>query len=89
MSDVLLGQTIASHYRFDAHMGEGTFARVYRVHDTRRSVDLAAKVLRPEIAHDPHLVKRFRREGEVLSRLQHPNIVRYYDLIEADDLVFI
>ncbi len=89
MSDVLLGQTIASHYRFDAHMGEGTFARVYRVHDIRRSVDLAAKVLRPEIAHDPHLVRRFRREGEVLSRLQHPNIVRYYDLIEAEDLVFI
>ncbi|MBI5930882.1 MAG: serine/threonine-protein kinase [Chloroflexi bacterium] len=89
MSDELLGQTIASHYRFDAHMGEGTFARVYRVHDTRRSVDLAAKVLRPEIAHDPHLVKRFRREGEVLSRLQHPNIVRYYDLVEADGLVFI
>lgn len=89
MSDVLLGQTIASHYRFDAHMGEGTFARVYRVHDIRRSVDLAAKVLRPEIAHDPHLVRRFRREGEVLSRLQHPNIVRYYDLIEAEDFVFI
>lgn len=89
MTDELIGQTIASHYRFDAHMGEGTFARVYRVHDTRRSVDLAAKVLRPEIAHDPNLVKRFHRESQVLSRLQHPNIVRFYDLIEADGLVFI
>lgn len=85
----LTGRIIANRYSFDIRLGEGTFARVYRVHDTRRNVDLAAKVLRQDIALEPTILERFRREGEVLSRLQHPNIVRYYDLIENEDTVFI
>lgn len=85
----LTGRTIANRYSFDIRLGEGTFARVYRVHDTRRNVDLAAKVLRQDIALEPTVLERFRREGDVLSRLQHPNIVRYYDLIEEEDTVFI
>lgn len=85
----LAGHMINERYRFDAHLGEGSFSKVYRVHDMRRNVDLAAKVLKAEIAETPESLARFRREGEVLARLQHPNIVRYYDLVETDDLVFI
>jgi serine/threonine protein kinase len=88
MSD-LTGSTISDRYRFDIRLGEGTFAQVYRVHDIRRNVDLAAKVLRADVAHEPTFLERFRREGEVLARLQHPNIVRYYDLVETDMAVFI
>lgn len=85
----LTGSTIEDRYRFDICLGEGTFAQVYRVHDTRRNVDLAAKVLRADVAHDPTFLERFRREGLVLERLQHPNIVRYYDLVETPEAVFI
>ncbi len=85
----LAGYTIHERYRFDHHLGEGTFSKVYRVHDMRRNVDLAAKVLKADIADNPEFVERFRREGDVLSRLQHPHIVRYYDLIETDEAVFI
>lgn len=89
MAQDLTGQTLAERYRFDETIGEGTFAKVYRVHDLRRSVDLAAKVLRTDIAHEANFVERFRREADVLERLQHPNIVRYYDLVEAEFYVFI
>jgi serine/threonine protein kinase len=81
--------TLAGRYRFDELIGEGTFARVYRVHDLKRNVDLAAKVLRQDIAEDATLLERFRREAGFLERLQHPNIVRFYEIVEAEGVFFI
>lgn len=89
MARNLTNSTLGSRYRFEDLIGEGTFARVYRVHDLKRSVDLAAKVLREDIAHDPTFSERFRREAGVLGRLQHPHIVRYYETVETDGVVFI
>ena len=88
MSGDLLGQILADRYRFEVLLGEGTFARVYRVTDLHRRALLAAKVLRSEIAHDPTLIERFRREASVLERLQHPNIVRYYGFVNQQGYVF-
>jgi serine/threonine protein kinase len=85
----LIGKTLEGRYRFDALLGEGTFARVFRVYDLNRRVYLAAKVLRSDIAHEPAFLERFKREAVVLQRLQHPNIVRYYDIVESGDAVFI
>ena len=85
----LIGRTVGGRYRFEELLGEGTFARVFRVYDTDRRVSLAAKVLRSDIAQEPAFLERFRREANVLERLQHPHIVRYYDTVEAGGLVFI
>lgn len=85
----LIGQTLEGRYRFDELVGEGTFARVFKVYDRHRRVYLAAKVLRSDIAQEPAFLERFRREAAVLARLQHPHIVRYYDIIESGDVVFI
>jgi serine/threonine protein kinase len=88
-SSDLIGQTLEGRYRFDALLGEGTFARVYRVYDLHRRVYLAAKVLRSDIAQEPMFLERFKREARVLETLQHPHIVRYYDIVESGDIVFI
>lgn len=85
----LLGQTLGGRYRFDELLGEGTFARVYQVYDLHRRAYLAAKVLRSDIAQEPAFLERFRREAAVLSQLQHPHIVRYYDIVEEQNFVFI
>ncbi len=85
----LIGQTLEGRYRFDELLGEGSFARVFKVYDLHRRVYLAAKVLRSDIAQEPAFLERFRREAAVLARLQHPHIVRYYDIIESGDVVFI
>ncbi|RPI94467.1 MAG: hypothetical protein EHM39_12255, partial [Chloroflexi bacterium] len=79
----LIGQTLQGRYRFDELVGEGTFARVFKVYDLHRRAYLAAKVLRSDIAQEPAFLARFRREAAVLARLQHPHIVRYYDIIES------
>ena len=82
MSDRLIGQTLDNRYHFEAIVGKGTFANVYRITDQLRRVTLAAKVLHQDIARDTSFVERFKREADVLSRLQHPHIVRYYDIVE-------
>ncbi len=85
----LIGKTLGGRYRFDELLGEGSFARVFRVYDLHRRASLAAKVLRSDIAHEPAFLEQFRREAAVLARLQHPNIVRYYDIVELENTVFI
>ena len=55
----LTGIVIQERYTFGQCLGEGTFAKVYRVHDARRNVDLAAKVLRIDIADDPTVFGAF------------------------------
>jgi serine/threonine protein kinase len=85
----LIGQTLEGRYRFDELLGEGSFARVFKVYDLHRQVFLAAKVLRSDIAQEPAFLERFKREAVVLARLQHPNIVRYYETVESGDHVFI
>lgn len=89
MTSELLGKTLGGRYQFEDLIGSGTFAEVFRITDTHRRAQLAAKVLRSDIARDATLLERFQREAAVLSRLQHPNIVRYYDIIEADHYRFI
>jgi serine/threonine-protein kinase len=50
---------------------------VFRGLDTETGSAVAIKRLRPETTlRDPRSVERFRREGEALSRLNHPNIVK-------------
>jgi serine/threonine-protein kinase len=46
---------------------------------------LAAKLLRPELAEDPDLVSRFLQESRLLRRIEHPNVVRVLDLVAEKD----
>ncbi len=65
-------------------LGEGGMAVVHRAVDPHRpGLGLAVKFLRPETASNPEVVVRFLREGEVLKRLSHPNLVRVFDFGRA------
>jgi serine/threonine protein kinase len=76
----LIGQILLNRYRVDSFLGRGGMAEVYKVWDTRRSVFLALKMLREELAEDKVFLRRFKREAQTLAKLQHPNIVRFYGL---------
>ncbi|HZF68026.1 MAG TPA: serine/threonine-protein kinase [Gemmatirosa sp.] len=62
-------------YRVYRRIGAGGFARVYRADDPELDMAVAVKVLRPEIAAEPELVERFRREAMTAARLRHPHVV--------------
>ena len=69
-----VGQKI-DRFEIVRELGRGGMGVVYHAHDHTRDRDVALKVLSSTIAKDPQFVKRFIREGRVLKRLQHPNIV--------------
>jgi serine/threonine-protein kinase len=69
-------QVVANRFELSYLIGEGGVGRVYKGLDTQSGEPVAIKALRPEVILDaPDLVERFRREGEVLRELNHPNIV--------------
>jgi serine/threonine protein kinase len=64
-------------------------ATVYRAHDTALNRAVAIKVLDPALAMDPRAVERFRREAVTAANLEHPSIVRVYDVEQAGTLHYI
>jgi hypothetical protein len=69
-------------WTLDEEIGSGGMGTVWRAHANPPPEgcpsQAAVKVLAPEIAADPEFRARFQREAEVLARLNHPGIVRYY-----------
>jgi serine/threonine-protein kinase len=85
--DNLVGRTVAG-YKLLAHVGEGGTATVYRAEHPERG-EAAIKVLRPRMAQDPVAVKRFLREAEFGSRINHEFIIRTYDYGEAEGVYYL
>ncbi len=84
----LVGYVVAGRYRVDEFLGRGGMAEVYKVWDQQRATFLAMKVLHESLAEDKVFLRRFRREATNLAKLRHPNIVRFYEWGEANELVF-
>ena len=67
-----------------AELARGGMGVVWRAHDERLDREVAVKIVHDWVAEDPALRSRFEREAAVLARLQHPHVVRLYDVDEAD-----
>lgn len=86
----LIGTYLANNrYRVVSFIGEGGMAQVYKVWDEQRACYLAMKMLRSDLAMDRVVLRRFHREAETLSRLQHPSIVRFYGMEQDGERVFL
>jgi tRNA A-37 threonylcarbamoyl transferase component Bud32 len=72
-------------YRFDAFLGRGGMAEVWRGYDTVLAREVALKVLREPAFGDGGDRARFAEEARCVGRLEHPAIVPVYDLGELPD----
>jgi hypothetical protein len=67
------------HYSNLTLIGKGGMSMVYRAHHPTISQEVALKVLPAELREKGDYQQRFLREAQLVSDLQHPNIVRVFD----------
>ncbi|HSG38573.1 MAG TPA: serine/threonine-protein kinase, partial [Thermoanaerobaculia bacterium] len=76
-------------YRLREPLGEGGMGVVYRARDVVSGRTVALKVLHPLRTREEEHRLRFLREAEILTRLDHPNIVRVFETGEAGGRAYI
>ena len=93
--DNLIGRTLDGLYAVRELIGTGGMANVYKAVVVGENgpvpvgTVVAVKVLRQELMHDPDLVRRFKNESKAISLLNHPNIVKVYDVSVSETLQYI
>ncbi|MDM0047930.1 serine/threonine-protein kinase [Variovorax sp. J22R115] len=81
----LSGRVLRERYRIVRKIGAGAMSEVFlAVHPHHADMRFALKVLRQDLVHQTDLGHRFREEGRVLERLDHPGIVRVHEVFETD-----
>ena len=78
-------------HRFVRELGSGGISSVYLAEAGKDNSLVVLKVFRlvPEIAEAQNSFDRFIQEYQLISRIEHPNIVRIFDLGVADDHAYI
>lgn len=83
------GTLLAGRYEIVRVLGEGGMGAVYQARDRELERIIALKVIRPELAGNAAILQRFKQELILARHVTHKNVVRIYDLGEADGIKFI
>src|SRR4051794_17744075 len=74
---------IGGCYRLVQQIGAGGMGLVYQAEDIRTGETVAVKMLKTEVV-SPDFIERFKREGNALRQLNHPNIVKILTTLEEN-----
>jgi formylglycine-generating enzyme required for sulfatase activity len=80
--DVTAG-TVLGGCRIVERIGQGGMGRVYKGHHDGLDRDMAVKLIDPALAAKKTFVDQFLGEARTLAKLDHPNIVRVFN-VETD-----
>src|SRR5947209_1310536 len=83
------GTVLSSRYEVLRILGQGGMGAVYQARDRELDRTIAIKVIRPELAANPAILQRFKQELILSRNVTHKNVVRIFDLGEADGTKFI
>ena len=83
------GMLLAQRYQIVQILGQGGMGAVYKATDLELNRTVAVKVIRRDLARDKAIVDRFKQELLLSHQVTHRNVVRIYDLSEADGMKFI
>ena len=88
-SAVLPGTVLGQRYEILQILGHGGMGAVYKARDREVDRVIALKVIRPDLAGNSSILDRFKQELVLSRQVTHRNVVRIYDLGEADGVKFI
>lgn len=84
----MIGEKI-NQYKILEKIGAGGQGTVYKAQDTKLDRAVVIKVLPPELTQKTANFRRFEREAQLCSQLDHPNICTIYDFHQADGVFYI
>src|SRR5271157_5399452 len=89
--DVVLqpGDLFGGRYEILQLLGEGGMGSVYKAADREVERTVALKLIRPDLASNPAILARFKQELLTAHQVTHKNVIRIYDMAEAEGVKFI
>lgn len=82
------GDLLANEFELVDELGRGSYGVVFRARQIGTSKEVAIKTLLPQAFLDPEIVARFSREAQVVSRLEHQNIIRVVSYGQSNGLIY-
>src|SRR5579863_6423362 len=89
ISALQIGDVLGGRYEILQLLGEGGMGSVYKAMDRELDRPVALKLIRPELAANPSILARFKQELLLAHQVTHRNVIRIYDLGDADGVKFI
>src|SRR5262249_19961774 len=83
------GTVLGQRYEILETLGRGGMGAVYKARDREVNRVVALKVIRPDLAGNSSIIDRFKQELILSREVTHKNVVRIYDLGDADGVKFI
>ena len=83
------GYLLAQRYQISSMLGEGGMGAVYKATDIELNRVIAVKTIRREFGGNQAIIDRFKQELILSTQVTHKNVVRIYDLGEAEGMKFI
>jgi tetratricopeptide (TPR) repeat protein/predicted Ser/Thr protein kinase len=83
------GDVLGGRYEILQLLGEGGMGAVYKAMDRELDRPVALKLIRPQLAANPAILARFKQELLLAHQVTHKNVIRIYDLGDADGVKFI
>ena len=77
-----IGEVVATKYRVEAFLGSGGMAEIYAAVNLLTDRQVALKWILPTLATSKEAMARFRREALAAGRINHPNVVAIFDVVE-------
>ena len=83
------GDLLGNRYEILQLLGEGGMGSVYKARDRELDRPVALKLIRPELSSNSSILARFKQELLLSRQVTHKNVIRIYDLGDADGVKFI